>query len=227
VIRIAIIARSPAARAALRAMLPASDYHIAACAADVEQLEELLGENEPDAILVEPPTSGRSNWTLGVRLNAVLQNTPVIVLEPARPLGPFSATVLENNRAEDSTQLCPAAVLPSHLSPNQLRAAINAVAAGLAVGIRESARPGAARSHAWREAREPADMPELVEPLTPRERQVLEMIASGLTNKEIARKLEISDHTVKFHVAAILAKLGAGSRTEAVTMAIRHGLVLL
>jgi len=53
------------------------------------------------------------------------------------------------------------------------------------------------------------------------------MLASGLANKEIAARLTISEHTVKFHVASILGKLGAGSRTEAVSLGIRRGLVLL
>ena len=53
------------------------------------------------------------------------------------------------------------------------------------------------------------------------------MLAAGLSNKEIAARLNISDHTVKFHVASILGKLGAGSRTEAVSLGIRRGLVLL
>jgi two-component system, NarL family, response regulator YdfI len=75
----------------------------------------------------------------------------------------------------------------------------------------------------------PASHPlaELAEPLTRREREVLQMLAAGLANKEIATRLNISDHTVKFHVASILGKLGATTRTEAVTDGIRRGLVLL
>jgi DNA-binding NarL/FixJ family response regulator len=68
---------------------------------------------------------------------------------------------------------------------------------------------------------------ELPEPLTRREREVLQMLAAGLANKEIAARLNISDHTAKFHVAAILGKLGAATRTEAVALGIRRGLVLL
>lgn len=63
------------------------------------------------------------------------------------------------------------------------------------------------------------------EALTPREFEVLRMLADGLGNKEIANRLGISDHTAKFHVAQILAKLGAGSRTEAVAIGMRRGLV--
>jgi DNA-binding NarL/FixJ family response regulator len=65
------------------------------------------------------------------------------------------------------------------------------------------------------------------EPLTAREREVLESLSQGLSNKQIARRLQISEHTVKFHVSSIYAKLGAGSRTEAVSLAGRRGLITL
>jgi DNA-binding CsgD family transcriptional regulator len=63
--------------------------------------------------------------------------------------------------------------------------------------------------------------------LTPREIEVLGMLAEGLGNKTIARRLGISEHTVKFHVGSILAKLDASSRTEAVTLGARRGLIML
>lgn len=66
-----------------------------------------------------------------------------------------------------------------------------------------------------------------LEPLTEREREVLQFMAQGLQNKEIANQLHISERTVKFHVSAVLAKLGAGNRTEAVRMAVQHGLIQL
>jgi DNA-binding NarL/FixJ family response regulator len=65
------------------------------------------------------------------------------------------------------------------------------------------------------------------EPLTPREIQVLELLAEGLPNKAIARRLGISDQTVKFHVASISGKLGAANRTDAVRRAVRRGLITL
>jgi DNA-binding NarL/FixJ family response regulator len=68
---------------------------------------------------------------------------------------------------------------------------------------------------------------ELPEPLTPREIQVLELLAEGLPNKAIAERLDISDQTVKFHVASISGKLGAANRTDAVRRAVRRGLITL
>lgn len=66
-----------------------------------------------------------------------------------------------------------------------------------------------------------------LEPLTPRERDVLGLVAEGMSNKAVAKELNVSDHTVKFHLAAVLGKLGATSRTEAVTKAVRAGLLSL
>ena len=72
------------------------------------------------------------------------------------------------------------------------------------------------------------EAPDVVEePLTPREVQVLELLAEGLANKAIADRLGISDQTVKFHVAAILGKLGVANRTEAVRAAARRGLIAM
>lgn len=67
----------------------------------------------------------------------------------------------------------------------------------------------------------------LPEPLTPREREVLELLAEGLPNKAIAARLAISDQTAKFHVASICGKLGASNRTEAVRIALSRGLVTI
>ena len=65
------------------------------------------------------------------------------------------------------------------------------------------------------------------EPLTPRETEVLALVAEGLSNKAIADELGISDQTVKFHISSIAGKLGATSRTDAVRLAVRRGLLVL
>lgn len=111
------------------------------------------------------------------------------------------------------------AVLARQSDAHELLAAIAAVRAGLVVvdaGMRDALAPVAA-SH-------PAAV---AEPPTERERQVLAMLASGLSNRRIAERLAISENTVKAHVAAILAKLGATTRAEAVAIGIRLGLVTL
>lgn len=110
------------------------------------------------------------------------------------------------------------AVLPLNAPAAEIIAAICAAAADLTVLTQAQAR------RLFR-GRESAQGGALVEALTSRELQVLRMLADGLGNKEIADRLGISDHTAKFHVAQILGKLGANSRTEAVAIGIRHGLV--
>jgi len=115
------------------------------------------------------------------------------------------------------------AVIPRAATAEEIFAAIQASVAGLVV-----LHPDAL--HSVLSPMPSGDQPEL-DPadqiLSPREIEVLRMIAEGLGNKEIASKLGISDHTVKFHISSIFAKLGASSRTEAVTIGIRNGLIML
>jgi DNA-binding NarL/FixJ family response regulator len=112
------------------------------------------------------------------------------------------------------------AVLPPDAGAAEILAAIQAAAAGMAV-----IDPRDLESLIADSAPQPAAEPKT--PLTARELEVLRMLAEGAANKTIAWKLGISEHTVKFHVAQILAKLNAGTRTEAVTLGIRQGMILL
>jgi DNA-binding NarL/FixJ family response regulator len=111
------------------------------------------------------------------------------------------------------------AVLPADASTAEIVAALEAAAAGMAV-VDPSELELLLGEPIAQSASEPA-------PLTAREIEVLRMLADGAANKTIAWQLKISEHTVKFHVAQILAKLHAGTRTEAVTIGIRRGLILV
>jgi DNA-binding NarL/FixJ family response regulator len=115
------------------------------------------------------------------------------------------------------------AVLPSNVAGPEIVASIEAAFAGLVV-VHPNDLDALVPSH--NSLSEPA-LRTLAEPLTSRETEVLQLLAQGLANKEIAGRLSISEHTAKFHVAAIMGKLGASSRTEAVTLGIRHGLVMI
>jgi DNA-binding NarL/FixJ family response regulator len=173
-----------------------------------------------------------SSEALRSGLEAVVTGAPGLTLAPARgdvllsalprdELAPAPAIVLlgEPGWTADLFRRGVRAILPPDASEQEIVAAIGAAGAGLAVlepaeleallGQRESetvAEPG---------------------PLTPREMEVLRMLADGTANKNIAWQLQISEHTVKFHVAQILAKLNAGTRTEAVTIGIRKGLIMV
>jgi DNA-binding NarL/FixJ family response regulator len=124
-------------------------------------------------------------------------------------------------------------VLPLEFSPEELVAALRAVGQGLVV-LSPSVLQGSWGSVPEHLAKAPflfeqnlLDETNPVETLTMREKEVLQLLAQGLANKQIAVSLEISEHTVKFHVSSIYAKLGVANRTEAVRRGIQHGLILL
>jgi len=109
-------------------------------------------------------------------------------------------------------------ILMRDASPQRIRAALIAASEGiiaiddaLANAVLQQTRP----------------MHDLVEPLTARELEVMQLLASGQTNKEIANRMGVTEHTVKFHVNSILGKLGVATRTEAVVHAARLGIVML
>jgi len=114
-------------------------------------------------------------------------------------------------------------ILPLDISAEELHAALRAIHEGLVVGTRRLFAPAIARPQlvGGRE------VDALNEPLTERESQVLQLLAHGLANKQIALGLNISEHTVKFHISSIYTKLGVTNRTEAVRAGVQRGLVLL
>jgi two-component system, NarL family, response regulator YdfI len=112
------------------------------------------------------------------------------------------------------------AILPQNASAAEILAALEAAAAGLAAIDPRELDGLLGSSH-------PAPVSSGSPSLTARELEVLRMLADGAANKAIAWKLGISEHTVKFHVASLLGKLGASTRTEAVTIGIRKGLVMI
>ena len=108
-----------------------------------------------------------------------------------------------------------AGYLPADATLEQIDAALRAAAAGLIV------RPREVRRFA------PIDETEAPSPLSPRELEILIALADGLSNKAVARRFEISQHTVKFHIESIFRKLGVATRAEAVARGLRRGLVHL
>jgi DNA-binding NarL/FixJ family response regulator len=114
-----------------------------------------------------------------------------------------------------------ASVVTDAVSRDQLVSALRAVAGGLMVRNRSTV-PNAVPVRA-----RPLPADDSSDTLTPRERDILRLLGDGLANRDIATTLGLSDHTVKFHLRSIFSKLGAHSRTEAVSVAVRRGLLLL
>ena len=133
---------------------------------------------------------------------------------------PVVALLPDDSYLTEVSAAGPRGILLRESAPDVLAAALSAVSQGLVVLHPEFGHPALPAP-----GRRPDSPP--VEALTRREVEVLQLLAEGLPNKSIADRLSITEHTVKFHVNAIMGKLGAQSRTEAVTRATRLGLILL
>lgn len=161
-------------------------------------------ENAPEIVVALLPNASFKEPVLR-RLPA---DTPVLWLH-----GPADEVM-----AVDAVPDRPTGHLPVGASDAQLAAAVNALAHGLYVSLPDA-------DHPHYPVVPSAPVQELAEPLTARELEVLELMAKGLANREIADALGISGHTAKFHVAQILDKTGSATRTEAVRQGLRLGLI--
>jgi len=199
-IRVAIKASSPVTQAGLERLLQDD--------ADVE-LVPLADGSMADVVIVEAEGPEIASELLE---DSPLVGPPVILLLDDAPHTGVGAILKTGVKG----------LLPRSSSAAEILAGVHAVAEGLVV-LDSSLGESLAESTTVR----PAAGDEFQEPLTPREAEVLRLLAEGLGNKEIASYLNISEHTAKFHVASILGKLGATTRTEAVTLGIRYGLIMI
>lgn len=203
--RILIVADDPLARAGLAALLGREPSVIVAGQSDSEaDIAMSIDAFRPDVIL----------WDLGWTPNSRISLLGQFVEEHTLPV----VALLAVAAPADAVRGAGARGLLSRTSAAaQMTAALHAVVQGLLV-FDETLLAAPAASPA---------VIELVEPLSGRELEVLRHLAEGLSNKEIARAMSISENTVKFHINAIFGKLGVQSRTEAVVRATRAGLLLL
>jgi len=207
VIRVLVGSRSSLVRAALESVIRASPALEFAGAVDLSHLSSLTLSSSllsGDVMLIEMADATANDW----HVLADLPVPAVLLLDPADPALAGSAlrSGIRGAISWDAT-------------PQEIEGAVHAVNAGLVVttpALLAELRPDA---QTFAE--------ELAEPLSERELEVLDLLAEGLSNKLVAHRLGISEHTVKTHVASIFAKLGVSSRTEAVSQAIRRGLVML
>jgi DNA-binding NarL/FixJ family response regulator len=201
VTRVLVLSPSPVARAGLESLLRNSGGTIEVVGSAANWSE--YSGDDPDVILAD--------WENGDELSSEISDgapeAAMVVMADDPGLSGVADALRSGVRA----------VLSRHSSASQIVAAIEAAAAGFVVlqpgdldGLLVNPQPAS-----------------LAEPLTPREVEVLGMLAEGQSNKSIAHRLGISEHTVKFHVTSIMGKLNAGSRTEAVTQGIRQGLIML
>ena len=206
-----VVAPAPLARAGLRSMLE-----------DPEMVDGVLVVGEAGSLVGAGPELSEADVVV-VAGDEPLEEAARVVAEE----GGTQAILLlsEDDRSLPALRsLAPRGwgVVSPDAPPGEIGAAVAAVARGLVV---------LPRALSERLLQGPAvfggAVEELAESLTAREREVLELLGRGLSNKMIARALHISEHTVKFHVSSIYTKLGASSRAEAVSLGARHGLISL
>jgi DNA-binding NarL/FixJ family response regulator len=208
-VRVLVVAAYPAVRAGLRAMLDGLE----GISVDGEATAETLlsePQAEADVVLIDIDDD-MDDLTSAV--GGLPSGTPVV----------FMAAAAESYEGALAGSPAPRALLLRDATGSEIAAAVKAVAAGLTVV--NPAVAAATRTvlfSGW-----PAGADHENGQLTERELQVLRLLSDGNPNKTIALRLGISEHTVKFHVGAIMGKLGASSRTEAAILAARRGLLPL
>ena len=207
-LRLLIASPFPAMRAGLRTLLNRPDLVIAGEAADNDQVLDSAELTAPQAIVYDLALDADDTLSTLWQLRRTLPGTPVLALSDS-PTDPRTMRALQAGAR---------GCLPKTASADELAAAIHQVVEG------ELVLPPTATTALLQQLRGD-DAP--AETLTTRELQVLQAVALGQTNKAIAMKLGISDHTVKFHLASAMSKLGAASRAEAVAVAMRRGLLSL
>ena len=206
--RVFILAPTPMMQAGLHALLTSNEIQIIGTSGQVDALSEVA--TDIDVVVV-------ADEILLEELTSTLANTHTVAL-----------VVLTNNEERTLSRLRALDVrgwgmVPLDASALQLQAAVQAVAQELVLLPKAHLQ----RLYENRMLMEVRNNEELDESLTTREREVLDLVGQGLSNKLIARQLQISEHTVKFHISSISNKLGASSRTDAVTRGLRHGLITL
>ena len=214
--RVLVAAASAVTRAGLEAILAREPAFTVVGEATTGTLTEEVTQHEPAVVLLELASVDDDALallhTLGIDADDGARPSPaIVILSDERDPAHLGELLRGGSRA----------ILPRDAGAAEIIAAVAAAAAGLIVVAREWS--GALRGALGVE-RAPRDEGEA---LTPREIEVLRLIAEGLGNKQIAARLAISEHTVKFHVGSVFAKIRASTRAEAVVIGARRGLIVL
>ncbi|WP_199313880.1 response regulator transcription factor [Leptolyngbya sp. FACHB-671] len=211
VIRVLIVTRSLIMQAGLEAMLVREPtIQVVGRTVDLTTLEQFFRSQQTDVVVLEFALLTDTN------LEMLTSQEEVAIALLVTPTEAYSATALLKSGVR--------AILPLDITTDEMILTVEAIAAGLVV-----LHPDVSDVllQELPESNEPVHSEDLDAPLTPREVEVLQLLATGLGNKAIARQLNISEHTVKFHISSIFSKLNASSRTEAVTLGMRQGLIFI
>jgi len=214
VMRILVAATNPIVRAGLESILRTNPTVLAiGSSADPTTLAAAIATHNPDVVLIELSLPEGDVTEKLVALTGVGE-LPIAILTDTE----------DRDRLPELLRFGVKAILPHSASAEEILQAVEAAATGLVV-LHSEAIDSLLTLLPTSERTVEATTP--LQALTAREIEVLGMLAEGLGNKAIAKHLNISEHTVKFHVSSIFSKLNASSRTEAVTLGARQGLIML
>ena len=219
-----VCAQNAMSRAGLASMAASPENQVVEAFESLDALDRWLQNGLADLVLLELSTTTNKDvieLARTVEATSSEDAVPFLLLLDSATLEETLADLLQTGLLSSGW----VSILPTTISTAELKAAIAATSCGLVVIHPEIAEYLFELSPQF--SHSDVDLEALVEPLTPRETEVLNQLANGLTNKAIAQNLHISEHTVKFHISTLFSKLGADSRTEAVTVGIRAGLVAL
>jgi len=221
-LRVLVLSDDQLARAGLSALLGGQEsLQVVASQASDEDLPVAIATHRPDAIVWDlgwDPTDSLENLLQYTEQNEINERDDIRD-SAAGAIVPILALLAEPEQSRAIPSGSVQGLMVRDVAAAPLTSGLRAMVAGLLVFSPEF--------EGYLLPEESSFSHELVEPLTPRELEVLQLIAEGLANKAIARQLNISDHTVKFHITSLYGKLDVSSRTEAVVRATRLGLILL
>ncbi len=209
-VRVIVVSDNPLVRTGMEALVRAMPEVTLLGSASLGDASSLAAQVHPDAAVLDAAAGEPEDLE------------PIARLATSQPGLPIVALAGRTNGLSQALSFGASALLPQATDPQTMRAALIAAASGLVALAHADLRGLLPQEDT---PRSPTQVS--VESLTARELEVLQWMARGLTNRQIAQRLKISEHTVKFHVGAVLGKLGAQSRAEAVARGISHGWILV
>ncbi|ABA22681.1 two component transcriptional regulator, LuxR family [Trichormus variabilis ATCC 29413] len=208
-IGVMVVAASHVIRAGLSAVIAGNpQMTVVGSVSDIDGMTKEIQQLQLDVVLLDWGRNSQSDWDKLLVIQEQQDSLRVMLI----------VKELEGIDIEAALRSGVRGILLDTSTESEILTAIEAIALGLIV-----IHPDVLEFFSVREKA----VTNPVQSLTPREIEVLQMLGSGLGNKAIAQSLHISDHTVKFHVSSIFQKLAVSTRTEAVTVGVRLGLILL
>jgi len=219
-IRVWIFSQQPLFQQGIRQSLTNQDIEVAGEAKVTDKMSQTIEVMPPEVAIVDIDEALEGGFNLAYRIKQVTPSTAVIILSSS----------VDDDHMFKAIKIQAAACLGKDISSNELCNIVKRVAKGeqpIKDGINNRPKVAEKILSQFNELSQQQEVKELISPLTSREIEIVNYMAQGYANKQIAAKLNISEQTIKNHVTSILGKLDANARTEAVVKAIKKGLITI